>query len=138
MNTQIFSWKIHFRCAYFHYSFQDIFLHIIVLRVPLVPTMKIRCWSIQFSSFWPLDRTISDATSSGLSWYGSHGNKGVQHISQNSSIPGDLTIRLFSVIFRACIGGGLPSAEMQPVYSATPADWAMSIIHARSRADIHH
>ena len=36
-----------------------------------------------------------------------------------------LTIRLFSVIFRATVWGVLPpSAEMKSVYSTAPADWA--------------
>ena len=39
----------------------------------------------------------------------------------------NLSIRLFSVISRTLVGGGLyPSAEMQSVYSTVPADWAKS------------
>ena len=37
----------------------------------------------------------------------------------------NLTIRLFSVISRALVGGGFyPSTEVQSVYSTAPADWA--------------
>ncbi len=37
----------------------------------------------------------------------------------------DLTIRLFSVIYRTLVGGGVsyPSADVQSVYSTAPADW---------------
>ena len=35
-----------------------------------------------------------------------------------------LTIRLFNVISRILVVGSNPSAEMQSVYSAVPADWA--------------
>ena len=40
-----------------------------------------------------------------------------------------LTIKLFSEIFRTFVWGeeSYPSAEMQLVYSAAPADWAMLI-----------
>ena len=36
----------------------------------------------QFSSIWPIDRTLSGATSSGKSGPGSGGNEGVLHIPQ--------------------------------------------------------
>ena len=37
-------------------------------------------------SVWPIDRTLSGATTPGQNWPGSDGNKGVQHISQSSGI----------------------------------------------------
>ena len=39
----------------------------------------------------------------------------------------DLTIRLFSVIYRIFLlgGGSYPSAEVQSVYTTAPADWAI-------------
>ena len=42
----------------------------------------------QFSSIWPIDRTLSGATTPGPSGPGSDGNKGVLHIPQSSSITG--------------------------------------------------
>ena len=42
----------------------------------------------QFSSIWPIDRPLSDATIPGLSIPGSDGNKGVLRIPQSSSITG--------------------------------------------------
>ena len=80
--------------------------------------------STQFSSTWLIDRTLSGATTPGLSWPGSNGNEGVLCIPQ-SSRPHywSLTIILFSVISRTLIGReSYSSSEMQSVYSAAPAD----------------
>ena len=41
---------------------------------------------MQFSSIWPLDRTQSDAYTSGYSGPGSYGKEGVLRIPQSSSI----------------------------------------------------
>ena len=38
----------------------------------------------------------------------------------------NLTIRLFSVIYRILVGGSYSSAEMQSMYSIAPADWGKS------------
>ena len=54
--------------------------------------------STQFSSIWPIDRTLSGATTPGQSGPGSDGNEGVLCIPQ----------RLFSVLSRTLIGGVLP------------------------------
>ena len=40
----------------------------------------------QFSSIWPIDRTLSGATTLSQSWLGSNGNEGVFSIPQSSSI----------------------------------------------------
>ena len=42
----------------------------------------------QFSFIRPIDKTLSSATTRGLSGPGSDGNKGVLHIPQSSSITG--------------------------------------------------
>ena len=42
--------------------------------------------STQFNSIWPINRTLSGATTPGQSESGSEGNKGLLHIPQNSSI----------------------------------------------------
>ena len=44
--------------------------------------------STQFSSIWPIDRTVSVATTAGKSGPGSDGNKGILRIPQSSSITG--------------------------------------------------
>ena len=43
---------------------------------------------MQFSSIWPIDRTLSGATTPGQSGPGSDGNEGLLHIPQSSSITG--------------------------------------------------
>ena len=43
---------------------------------------------MQFSSIWPIDRTLADATTLGQSGSESNGNKGVLRIPQSSSITG--------------------------------------------------
>ena len=41
-------------------------------------------------SIWPIDKTLSGATTPGQSEPGSNGNEGVLHIPQSSSITGAL------------------------------------------------
>ena len=43
------------------------------------------------SSIWPIDQTLSGATTSGQSGLGSNGNDGVLHIPQSSNISGAST-----------------------------------------------
>ena len=43
---------------------------------------------MHFCSIWPIDMTLSDATSPGQSGHGSDGNEGVLCIPQGSSITG--------------------------------------------------
>ena len=45
----------------------------------------------RFSSIWPIDKTLSGATTPGHSGPGSDGNKGLLHIPQSSSITGTST-----------------------------------------------
>ena len=46
------------------------------------------CTSTQFSSIWPIDRTLYDVTTPGLCGRGSDGNEWVLRIPQSSSIIG--------------------------------------------------
>ena len=65
--------------------------------------------AIQFDSIWPIDRTLSDATTLGQSGPGSNGNEEVLHIPQSSSItrtsPSDCIV---SYPGHSLGGGGLP------------------------------
>ena len=63
--------------------------------------------SIQFSSIWSIDRTLSDATSLGQSGLRSDGNNGVSRIPWNSKHYWSLTIRLLSVISKTLVGVGV-------------------------------
>ena len=47
--------------------------------------------STLFSYIWPIDRTLSDATTPGQSGPGSDGNEGMLHILHSSSITGTIT-----------------------------------------------
>ena len=75
------------------------------------------------SSIWPIDKTLSSATTLGKSVSGSDGNEGVLLIPQRSSI----TVTSQSDCLVSYLGDLLefyPSAENESVYSIVPADWA--------------
>ena len=81
--------------------------------------------STQFSSIWPIDKTLSSATTSGQSGPGSNGNEGVLYIPQSSSIIGiSLSDCLVPYPEHSLGRGSYPSAEKQLMYSTAPADWA--------------
>ena len=79
------------------------------------------------SFIWPIDRTLSGATSLSLSRSGSNGNKGVLHIPQSSRITGASSLDLVSYPGHSLGGGSYPSAEMQSVCSSAPANWAIDL-----------
>ena len=92
--------------------------------------------STQFSSIWPIDRTLSDATTPGQCRPGNIGNEGVLHIPQSSSItgtsPSDCLVSYIQDTHCGC--GSYPSAEKQSVYSTAPADWAIHFFKTFSLA----
>ena len=80
---------------------------------------------VQFSSIWPIDRTLSGATTPGQSGPGSYGNERVLRIPQSSSISGTSPPDCFVSYPGQSLGEGLtPSAEMQLVHSVVPGDRA--------------
>ena len=79
---------------------------------------------MQFSSIWPIDRTLSGATTPGQSGSGSVGIEGVLHIPQSSSITGTSpTDCLVLYLGHSWGGGSYFSAEKKPVYCIAPDDW---------------
>ena len=72
--------------------------------------------------------TLSGATAPGQSEPMSDGNEGVLRIPQSSSIieasPSDCLVSYLVHLLGECY----PSAEMQSVYSAAPADWTIEIM----------
>ena len=62
--------------------------------------------STQFSSIWPINKTLSNATTLGQSEPGNNGNEGVLRIPQSSCITG--TWPSDSVISKILLGGVLP------------------------------
>ena len=59
------------------------------IKTVLFQTIQISV-STQFSSIWPINRTLSGVTTPGQSGPESDGNKGVLCVPQNSSITGAL------------------------------------------------
>ena len=78
--------------------------------------------SAQFSSFGPIDRTLSGATTPGQSGPVSGVNKGVLRIPQSFSITGASPPDNLVSYTGHSPGECYPSAEMQSVYSTGPAD----------------
>ena len=80
---------------------------------------------MHFISIWPIDRTLSGATTPSQSGPGSVGNEGVLRIPPNFSITGTSPSDcLVSYPGNSLDGGSYPSAEIQSVYSTASADWA--------------
>ena len=97
--------------------------------------------SIQFSSIWPIDRTLSSATTPGQSGPGSDGNEEVLHIPQSSRFTGASPSDCL-VSYPGHLGELYLFAEMQSVYSTALADWALTIValfqKMLSIVTIHH
>ena len=73
------------------------------------------------SSIWPIHRTEPEWTWERWQWLDTPHSPKFQHHWRR-------TIRLFNVIFKTLIGEGSdPSAEVQSVYSAAPAYWAVEV-----------
>ena len=80
--------------------------------------------STQFSSIWPIDRTLLGETTPDQSGPGSDGNERVLYIPQSSSITGTSPSDCLGSYLGHSLGGGYSSAEVQSVYSTAPADRA--------------
>ena len=83
---------------------------------------------MQFSSIWPIDRTLSGTTTSGQCGPGNDGNEGVLRIPQSFSITGTSPSDcLMSYLGHSLGEGSIPSAEVQSVYSTALADWSKCV-----------
>ena len=106
----------------FHYT-----LHTVLMSKTVLFQAILFSISTQFTSIWPLDRTLPAATTPSQGGPGSNGNEGVLRIHQSSSItrtsPSDCLV-LYPGHWLG--GGSFPSAEMQSVYSTAPANWAIN------------
>ena len=80
--------------------------------------------STQFSSIWPIDKTLSGATTLGLSGPGRDVNEGVLRIPQSSSITGTSPSVCLVLYPGFSLGRSYPSAEIQSAYSTAPVDLA--------------
>ena len=79
--------------------------------------------TIQFSSIWPINRTLSGATTPDQSEPWSDGNEVVLHISLSSNITGTSQSDWLVSHAEHSLGESYLSAEMQSVYSAAPTNW---------------
>ena len=80
------------------------------------------------SSIWPIDRTLSGSTTQGQSVPASNGIEGVLYIPQSSSIT-EASLSDCLVSYPGyLLGESYPSAEMQSVYSTSPANWAIKLV----------
>ena len=82
--------------------------------------------STQFSSIWPMGRTLSGATIPDQSGPGSNDNEGVLHIPQSSSISGASPSNCLVSYPGHLLEEFHSSAEMQSMYSAASAALASS------------
>ena len=76
-------------------------------------------------SIWPINRTLSGATTTGLSWPEGDGKAGVLCISQSSSINEDLPSNCLVSYLGLSLGESYSPAEIQSVYSTALAHWAI-------------
>ena len=81
---------------------------------------------MQFSSIWPIDRTLSGATTPCQSGPGRNGNEGVLRIPQSSSITGTSLSDCSVSYLGHFLEKSHPSAEVQSMYSTTPTNWAIT------------
>ena len=88
--------------------------------------------STQFRFICAIDRTLSGATTPGMSGPESNDNEGVLNIPQSSIITGASPSDCFMPYPGHSLGESYPLAEMQSVYSAAPADWAKCYLFASS------
>ena len=79
-------------------------------------------------STWPIDRTLSGATTPGQSGPGSNGNEEVLRIPQSSSITGAWQSDCLMSYPGHSIGESYASAEMYSVHLMALIDWALSIV----------
>ena len=92
--------------------------------------------STQFSSIWPIDRTLSGAITLGLSRPGSDGNEVVLRIPQSSSITGTSASDCLVSYPRHSLREYCIYAEMQSVYSTALADWAILLVNHMNQITI--
>ena len=81
-------------------------------------------------SIWPIERTLSGATTPSQSGHRSDINKMVLSITQSSSITGASTLDCLVSYLGYSLGDSYPSAEMQSLYSIVAADWGIGVLEA--------
>ena len=77
----------------------------------------------QFSSFWPIDRILSSASTRGQNEPCNNGNKGVLYIPQSYNITGATPSDCLVSYPGYSLREPYPSAEILSVYSTASVDW---------------
>ena len=93
-------------------------------KTVLIQTIDFRI-SIEFSSIWPVDRTLSGATILGQNEPGSDCNEGVLRIPRSYSVTGTSPSDCLLSNPGESSWGSYPSAENHLVYNTAPLDWAI-------------
>ena len=83
---------------------------------------------MHFSSIWPIDRTLSCATTPGHSGPESDSNEEVLHIPQSFCITGTSPSDCLVSYPGHLWGVSYPSVEVPSVYSVASADWATLLL----------
>ena len=81
--------------------------------------------STRFSSFWPINKTLSSATTAELNGTGSDGNEWLLCIPQSSNITGASPSDCLVSYPAHTLGESYSSAVIQSVYSTASADRAI-------------
>ena len=111
----VFFWHINL-CRLFNAKF-------IFMQIVLFQTIQFSI-STHFSSFWHIDRILSGATTMGHSGPVSNGITG--------ALPSDCLVSYQDTHWRE----SYPSAGMQSVYSAAPANWVIYFLGEGSQEDL--
>ena len=77
---------------------------------------------MHFSSIWPIDRTLSGASTPGQIEPGSYCNEEVLRIPESSSITGTSPLDCLVSYPGQSLEGSYPSTKVQSVYSTAPTD----------------
>ena len=80
---------------------------------------------------WPIDKTLSGATTLGQCGPGSDGNEGILRIPQSSSITGASPVDGLVLYPVYSLRESYVSAEMQSVYSVASANWVSMLWETR-------
>ena len=88
--------------------------------------------STQYSSTWPIERTLSGATIPSQSGTGSDGNKGVIRIPQSSSYTGGSSSDFLVSYPGHSLGESYPFSVKQSAYSIAPTDRASHFFYSLS------
>ena len=126
--TAPFSVRTQYTCQNSHIS-SSLLIEVCSLNIKTVLFQVIQFRiGTQFISIWPINRSLSGATTPGKSGPGSDCNDGVLLIPQSSSVTGTLPSDCLVSVPEHFLRESFSSAEMLPLYSTAPANWVRGIL----------